>query len=222
MKSTYFNLINATLVGFVLLTVSAASAQTVTASAGGAYRRPSSVRLGLQARVDMLNVLIPVVIDGEVAEPYVPFVSPGVRLLNDRLFIGLGFGLSGLNIERERSPLRDDQSSQLTFSVSPMAFYDLISDPFAAFALGGWFNLASISDKDDCDSDGNNCEDPDRDEENKFGWGINIGAQLRGKISPGLAMGGEFGWGFKSVSDGTDVFAHGIFGNILLEASVGL
>lgn len=216
MKSTYLKLINATLIGCALLTASAASAQTVTASAGGAYSRPSSVRLGLQARVNMLNVLLPVVIDGEVADPYVPFVTPGVRLLNDRLFIGLGFGFGGLNVEGDSY-----QRSRSTVSVSPMAFYDLISDPLAAFALGGWFNFASISDLDTCDEDGDNCGTRTGDD-NKFGWGINLGAQLRGKISQGLALGGEFGWGFKSVSNGTDVFAHGIFGNILLEASVGL
>jgi hypothetical protein len=48
---------------------------------------------------------------------------------------------------------------------------------------------------------------------------------VRGKLSPGLALGGELGWGFLSVDrDGADdsEFVHGIFANLLLEASVAL
>jgi hypothetical protein len=58
-----------------------------------------------------------------------------------------------------------------------------------------------------------------------FGIGLGVGAGVRGKLSPGLALGGELGWGFLSVDrDGADdsEFVHGIFANLLLEASVAL
>ena len=54
---------------------------------------------------------------------------------------------------------------------------------------------------------------------------LRAGGNLRGLISPGLALGAEFGWGFLDISfdpDDDGVFVHGIFGNIFLEASVGI
>ena len=57
-----------------------------------------------------------------------------------------------------------------------------------------------------------------------FAVGLSLGAGLRGFLTEGVALGGEFGWGFLSSSqdDGGDVFVHGIFANLLLEASIML
>jgi hypothetical protein len=172
------------------------------------------LRIGLQGRIDAVNTLLPLGVGNDgVGETFVPIITPGVRFLNERLFIGLGLGFAGKNVDTGTS-----ETSRSSFSISPMAFYDIVSEPIAALALGGWFNFASLSDLDTCPDVGSCINN----ESNEFGWGLNLGAQVRGKISPGLAIGGEFGWGFISDSDGEDIFAHGIFGNILFEASVGI
>jgi len=204
-------------IGYALAIANGVSAQaasaTVNANANANYNRGSSVRLALQGRYDAINVIGPSIF-GDNAPDYslVPLMTPGVRLINDRLFLGLGFGFTGYsadsgNVENSRSAV----------SFCPTAFYDLISEPGAALSLGGWLSIASVSDSETCVGD--NCSDAG---DGELGWGLNLAAGLRGKLMPGLALGGEFGWGFLSVSNNTDVFFHGVFGNILLEASVGL
>ena len=57
-----------------------------------------------------------------------------------------------------------------------------------------------------------------------FGWGVSLGAGLRGFLSESVSVGGEFGWGFLAVGydAGPDVFVHGVFANLLLDASIML
>jgi hypothetical protein len=142
----------------------------------------------------------------------VPLVTPGVRILNERLFLGLGFGFWG------RASGKDITNSRAAFSMNPTALYDIISEPIAALSVGGWLNLADVSGNKSCSA--SNCS---KANDGTFGWGVNLAAGIRGKISRGLAIGGEFGWGFlKTSGDSTDDFGHGVFGNILLEASVGI
>jgi hypothetical protein len=175
------------------------------------------LRLGIQGRIDAINLVA-------IADPdpflsqrrlLVPIVTPGVRLLDDNeLFLGLGLGFSGYS--SENGPNEDSRSG---WSLSPLATYDVLKDDVAALALLGWINLASLGETEDCDAGG--CEDQNDD---AFGWGLSLGAGVRGFVSEGLAIGGEFGWGFLDIGydAGADVFVHGVFGNIFLEASVGI
>jgi hypothetical protein len=175
------------------------------------------LRLGIQGRIDAINLVA-------IADPdpflsqrrlLVPIVTPGVRLLDDNeLFLGLGLGFSGYSSENGA-----DEDSRSGWSLSPLATYDVIKDDVAALALLGWINLASLGETEDCDAGG--CDDQNDD---AFGWGLSLGAGVRGFVSEGLAIGGEFGWGFLDIGydAGADVFVHGVFGNIFLEASVGI
>jgi hypothetical protein len=179
------------------------------------------VRLGVQARIDALNMLnftepgVPGVGLGLAARSlFVPVVAPGVRLLDDKLFLGLGLGLSGVSVH-------NNGPSRSGWSLSPLVTYDLLADQYAAFYLAGWFNIAHLGSTTTCNGAGTCIDQPDA----ATGWGLNIAAGVRGMISRGLALGGEFGWGFLEVSNDNNpggVFAHGLFGNIFLEASVGI
>jgi len=181
----------------------------------------SDPRLGIQARLDALNMLGfsvpgtgPGVADALAARSlFVPIVTPGVRFLDDKLFLGLGLGFSGFSTS-------GPDSSRSGWSLSPLATYDLITDQYAAFYLAGWFNLAHLGETENCNAAGT-CVTMNND---TTGWGLNLGAGVRGLLSRGLALGGEFGWGFLDLNtdNGPDAFVHGLFGNLFLEASVGL
>jgi len=177
------------------------------------------LRLGIQGRIDAINLVA-------IADPdpflsqrrlLVPIVTPGVRLLDDNeLFLGLGLGFSGYSNDNGGG----DEDSRSGWSLSPLATYDVLKDDVAALALLGWINLASLGETEDCDP-GDPCMDMNDD---AFAWGLSLGAGVRGFVSEGLAIGGEFGWGFLDIGydAGADVFVHGVFGNIFLEASVGI
>jgi hypothetical protein len=144
----------------------------------------------------------------------VPIVTPGVRFLDDRMFLGLGLGFAGYSQDNGA-----DEDSRSGFSLSPHISYDLLRENVAAFSLLAFLNYARLGETEDCDPGG--CMDLNDD---VSGLGITLGAGLRGLIGPGLALGGEFGWGFLDLSadPGTDIFVHGLFGTLMLEASVGL
>jgi hypothetical protein len=189
-------------------------------------------RLAIQARIDALNMLSfsqPDVGAGPGAglgaglvarNLFVPIVTPGVRFIDDKLFLGLGLGLSGVSVSRTGGGGNTDVSRS-GWSLSPLASYDLITDPYAAFYLVGWLNLAHLGETENCNRNNGACVTVNDD---TTGWGASIGAGVRGLLSRGLALGGEFGWGFLDLStdNGPDAFVHGLFGNIFLEASVGL
>src|SRR6185503_746134 len=102
-----------------------------------------------------------------------------------------------------------DEESQTGFSLTPLVSYDLLADDTGALSIVGLVDLASLGETEVCDAGG--CMDQNDD---AFGIGLGIGAGLRGNITPGVAIGGEFGWGFLSVDrDAADDgdFVHGVF-----------
>ena len=188
----------------------------------GAPHDDGDIRLALQLRLDAINTLA-------LAEPggiddlgflyvgrqlLVPVATPGVRLLDDELFLGLGFGFAG--VSTDDGP---NEASRGGFSVSPLASYDVLDDDAAALSLLGWLNLASLGETEACTAAG--CTDLNND---AFGWGLSLGAGLRGFLTDSVSVGGELGWGFLSVGydAGPDAFVHGIFANLFLEASIML
>ena len=188
----------------------------------GPVHTDGDIRLGLQLRLDAINTislsssldLAGLDLNNIGQQLLVPLATPGVRILDDQLFLGLGFGFVGASAEN--GPV---EASRSGFSINPLASYDLLDDETAALSLLGWFNLASVGETEECV--GNTCEDQNND---AFGVGLSLGAGLRGFLTESIALGGELGWGFLSVSQdaGGDVFVHGIFANVLLEASLML
>lgn len=180
----------------------------------------SELRVGLQARIDALNTLAfasPNVADLETATLsrhfLVPIVAPGVRMLDGRLYLGLGLGLSGAS--REPAGMSAARSG---FSLTPMAHYDLLLEGPMALSVGGWLNFARLGETEVCLN--NTCMSQNDD---TTGWGLSLAAGVHGWLTRGLSLGGEFGWGFLSMSDdrGIDSFVHGLFGTIVLEATIG-
>jgi hypothetical protein len=178
------------------------------------------VRLGIQLRLDAINALDGFDSTRGVAaigrRLLVPLVAPGVRLLDDKLFIGLGLGLHGRAFENDAGA----EESQSGFGLSPLVTFDLLRDGFAALHLLAAINLASIGESETCTPMGV-CTD---NNDGVTGIGLTLGAGVRGLIGAGLSLGAEFGWGFLSSSADNDdsLFVHGLFGALILEASIGL
>jgi opacity protein-like surface antigen len=191
-------------------------------ASGGGAGSSGGTRLALQLRLDAINLIALAEPDDLDTGPLpsrqllVPVATPGVRLLpQGALFIGVGIGFA--NASSDNGP---NEQSQTGFSITPLVSYDIVTDSDAALSLLAMLDLASLGETEECDAGG--CMDQNDD---AFGIGLGVGAGVRGKLSPGLALGGELGWGFLSVDrDGADdsEFVHGIFANLLLEASVAL
>jgi hypothetical protein len=192
-----------------------------------AYRPSSSggggggTRLALQLRIDAINMLSMAQPGGLDTGPdpanqlLVPLATAGVRLLRDsELFLGVGFGFANASTDDGAN-----EESQSGFSLSPVVSYDLITDAAAAFSLVGILNLASLGSTETCDAGG--CMEA---ADEAFGIGLGVGAGLRGQLGPSVAIGGELGWGFLKIEGAGDdsAFVHGIFGNLLFEASIGI
>jgi len=108
---------------------------------------PDSARLALQLRLDALNML-------NFAAPnlqgldaptigrrlLVPLVAPGVRFLEERLFLGLGLGLSGASQDNGNNM----KQSRSGWSLTPTVTYDIVRDQMAALHLVGMFNMARL------------------------------------------------------------------------------
>jgi len=239
------NLLVVSLMALGLALMAAPALAQDQAAVGAPPSRSSGLRIAVQGRLDALNIaglengynlnvgggpdlVIPIT--------FVPQVTLGVRLLDTRLFLGLGFGFFGASESQcggSAGGCADEETTASTsgFELSPLASFDLLQDParIAALYLVGWLNLASLggytvervtpgrTDTTTVDAD--------------FYWGLNIGVGVRGNITPAVAIGTEWGWGFLSTSndggtpgpaDDQSNFIHGVFGTIFLEASVGL
>jgi len=183
------------------------------------------IRIGLQIRLDALNVLGPIDTSGTPsAQPsagiarrlLVPLAAVGVRLVDQRLFIGAGIGFHGWSTEDDPG----NEASQSGFSLSPLAQFDVIRETAGALSLGGALHIASLSETEACDNDGDCMELND----GGTGVGLSLGAGVRGFITPGLAIGGDLGWGFLSISndDDSSAFIHGVYAALLFEATIGI
>lgn len=174
-------------------------------------------RIGLQLRIDAVNVLAASgsTVNGVSGNDYVPLAMPGVRFLDGRLYLGLGLGFQYSSEELDNG----DEESRSGFTLSPGASYDVLGDDSAALSVGGWLNIASLGETEECDGGG--CSNNNDDQ---TGLGLTLAAGVRGKLLEGLAIGGEFGWGFLSISEdaGDDTFVHAIVATILFEATVGI
>ena len=186
------------------------------------------VRLAMQGRLDALNTLFASSSIGGgilgVDAGLVPIVTAGARLVDGKLFVGLGFGFFGTSTTNDMGGT-EIETTQSWLSFCPLASFDLIANDSGALSLLGWFTFASAGNSESCA--GGMCMESS---DGATAIGLNLGVGIRGKIGDGLAIGTEWGWGFASVDQedlpasmsDESTFFHGIFGNILFEGSVPL
>jgi hypothetical protein len=113
----------------------------------GPVHNDGDIRLGLQLRLDAINTLAlssSLGVDGAGfadlgRQLLVPVATPGVRILDEQLFLGLGFGFVGVSVDEG-----PNEASRSGFSISPLASYDVLDDDTAALSLLGWINMASL------------------------------------------------------------------------------
>ena len=203
----------------------------------------SSVRLAMQGRIDALNIvqlasplsngnnagsqstmlgrslMTPAITPGVrlIAAPLLDFLDAheGVRLIDTRLFLGLGLGFGHADWDAG-----NQSASQSGFSMVPTATFDVLSGADAALSLGAMFTFASIGETEICGA--NTCTNAN---DNASGMGLTGLVGLRGKITESVALGTDFGWGFLKVNRSgnlPDEFIHGLVGMFMLEASLGL
>jgi hypothetical protein len=195
---------------------------SASAPAASSYRSSSSPRLALQIRLDALTMVgpfdgAPNVGPGIVGRKLLlPVAAPGVRFLDGKLFLGAGLSFFGWSEEQPNG----DETSRSGFGLHPLVTFDIVRESSAALSLNGALNIASLGESESCGGPAG-CVDNNDD---AFGLGLSVGAGIRGLLGPGLAIGGDFGWGFLNVSaDNVDsTFVHGIFAALMVEASVGL
>lgn len=187
----------------------------------------SGLRLAIQGRINVQSALENGIVG--TARPVVPTATVGVRLLDQRLFLGLGLGFGALSTSNCGNMGCDADKttrSQSYFSLSPLATFDLLREEFGALYLAGWFNFLSYS-----AVHVEHTGDPAVETGGGSGVGLNLALGLRGFITRGVSLGTEWGWGFVSATDDgdrtgdpddTSTFVHGIFGTVVVEGSIGL
>lgn len=225
--------------GFLLslgLVAASASAQDAAAAGAPAYSAaPSShrsaVQLAFQGRINAMGYLAPKTNDLLSAiQTITPYVTPGVRLIDGRLFVGVGIGFGAFSSEECQDTCADyDRISQNYFALSPMAFFDILRAGPASLYAGGWFSFAPISSVTFETRRASTTVTNERDGGTAIG--VNLGVGIRAQLVEGLAIGTEWGWGLASYSDDgaetgvardLSTTLHGLFGTVMIEGSIGL
>lgn len=203
----------ALLVGLLVAT-SGASAQD---PAGGVAAAPaagggsSGLALEFQGRYSLLS---------EVSffndtPRLLPPVAIGLRLLDGRLYVGLGLVFDSTRVKV--CPAMGDCDTNADgnlFGVAPVVTYDILSRGAAHL-----YPMASLTfARNEVVTAGPNDD---------FAWGMNLGLGLRGDIGDAVSIGSEWGWGFVRASDdiggaSVHLMGHGFFGTVNLSARIGL
>jgi hypothetical protein len=225
-----------------LLALTAAVAAFVCAAPALAQTPPASgsssaVRLALQGRLTAVQYTETRglgVGPGDVGVPQstlAPYATAGVRLIDSRLFVGLGLGFGSYSFKDCGATCDDYRSvSRGYFGLSPVVSFDFLrSGPAALYGLG-WLTFGSIGGSTVViETPGARNTTETRDGGSALGASLAVG--IRANIVDGLAIGTEWGWGFASyVFDGREagdaqdesVFTHGMFGTVMIEGSLGL
>ena len=213
----------------VLWALAVGTAAAQDPAVGGSGGGGGGLRIAGQVRLDALN--IPGVTDrvdlgggAEQVVSFVPIIVGGVRI--DRLFLGVGIGFYGFSIEDCNDDTCDsgESDSASGWSIAPTITFDLVQDRWGALYLIGMANLGTVGAVTHEEFDPGMTDTTEID--GQFRWGLNIAGGVRGAISEGVSVGTEWGWGFTTWSYGNDsedsVFAHGLYGALMFEASVGL
>jgi len=191
--------------------------------------RRSGVRLALQGRMDAMAYTVPTDVLGELRS-VTPYATPGVRLIDGKLFVGLGLGFGSVDVTTCEDTCDDFESvSQSYFTLSPMVFFDVLQAGPASLYAGGWFSFAPISAATVEIRRGAMTTIVETEEATAIA--VNLAVGIRGQIVEGLAIGTEWGWAFTSASndgretgprDDTTLTQQGLFGTVMIEGSIGL
>lgn len=186
----------------------------------------SSFYLEMQGRIDAFAVagVDAVVSDSGtgglgVSLPMVPFMALGVRLLDQKLYVGLGLGFGSRSISTDReAPVPDTDERRSAFMLTPMATFDVLVRGAVALYPLVILKMGSIG-----GGDNDNTPDP----EGAFWWGLNAGVGLRGDVTDNVGLFTEFGWGFAHGAWSTDTqdesrFFQGLFAAMGLAIRMGL
>lgn len=215
----------------LLLCVSALALLVTTALPS---QSQAQAKLEFQSRVDAFNLFNTGFDDDGILLNFfgvVPIVSTGVRLVDDKLYVGLGFGYVSVSSTNCETPGGDDAdceiettSSSSSWSLSPTVSFDVLTAKPMALAIVGWFNFGTIDSSKTETTQGGNTVTLESDGD--FWWGFNLGVGIRGYVTEGVAVGTEWGWSFANRSDGNNegdgTTFHGIWGTINIVAAIPL
>jgi len=211
---------------FVSILLVSATAAAQEAAPTSTPNRRSAVQLAFQGRINAMGYLVPTRNLAQL-QTITPYVTPGVRLIDGRLFVGLGIGFGGFSSTNCMATCDDyTNTSQSYFALSPMAFFDILRAGPASLYAGGWFSFAPISSVSAETSGG-----PTFETESATAFGVNLAVGIRGQIVEGLSIGTEWGWSFTSLSsdggepgenDDETTSLHGIFGTVMVEGAINL
>lgn len=214
--------------------VSAQDAQADSSGGGGGGGSSSGIALEFQGRLALMNTNGTGLLSGfgntttgsgAQGPATMPLVTAGVRLLDQRLFVGVGIGFYGMH-ERDCTGAVCSNQKVRGWNLTPTVSYDvLVRGPARLYPLG-MFNLGRAGTTVN-DPGGGTTVTTDGD----FWWGMNLGLGIRGEIADTMAIGTEWGWGFARTSnslgtpagsDSNAFFSHGAFGTIFFSARIGL
>lgn len=228
----HISMLTGVLLSLLLVTASASAQDTAPPAS-----RRSSVQLAFQGRLDAMGYLAP----RNDADPrttnllsaiqtITPYVTPGVRLIDGRLFLGIGIGFGSYSYKQCQDTCDDyDLIGQSYFALSPMAFFDVLRSGPASLYAGGWFSFAPIGAATFETHRGATTNITETDSASAIGFNLAVG--IRAQLVEGLSLGTEWGWGLTSYSsDGSEpgvardvsTTMHGIFGTLMLEGAINL
>jgi hypothetical protein len=222
--------ISGILLSMMLVTATASAQDAGGSGAPASSARRSSVQLAFQGRVNAMGYVVPTELLAQV-QTITPYVTPGVRLIDGKLFVGIGIGFGSYSTEVCQDTCADyDRLSQSYFTLSPMATFDLLQAGPASLYVGGWFSFAPVSTVTFETRRGGSTLTEERNGGSALGFNLAVG--IRAEIVRGLAVGTEWGWGLASYADDgreVDVPAddistttHGLFGTVMVEGAIDL
>lgn len=195
-------------VALLVSTSATALAQDVAPAAAGGGG-DTGLALEFQGRLSILSDL-----NIGTTPRFVPPVAVGLRLLEGRLYVGVGLAFDSVRTKACPSgggTCVSNTDGQL-FGVMPMATYDILSRGNAHLypMLTLTFARLNIGGAND-----------------EFAWGSNVGIGVRGDLGDAVSIGSEWGWGFirSTVSGGgADIhtMGHGFWGTVNVSARIGL
>ena len=186
------------------MSTTASAQETGVAPAGN-----SGLALEMQGRLSILSDFGV----GQNSPRFLPPVAIGLRLLEGRLFVGLGLVYDSVRAKACGGGTCVTNRDGHLFGVAPVVTYDILSRGAAHLYPMATLTFARTD---------LFLEDDD------FAWGANLGLGIRGDLGDAISIGSEWGWGFlRSGHDygggGTgSIMAHGFWGTITMSARIGL
>lgn len=226
---TFGWLVAAALLGLSLPASAQDGAASGTGDSGGSG---SSISLELQGRLPVLNIGgssiagVPTLRGDDTSPPAtLPAVTAGVRLLDQRLFVGVGIGWYGTRFNDCTGGGGGGcvDTRVRGYQLTPTVTYDvLVRGPARLYPIG-MLSLGTLGRQSATVAGITQSASGD------FWLGMNLGAGIRADFADGaLSIGSEWGWGFARTAydepgGGTNkLSAQGAWGTVFFAARLGL